>query len=212
MKKVLIVGAGFSGATIARKLAEQGYLVDVIDQRDHIAGNCFTKRDDQTNIMEHIYGPHIFHTNNKEVWEFVNSHGEFFPYTNRVKSIARGEVFSLPINLHTINQFFKKTLKPNEARDLISSLADKTLVEPKNFEEQALSMVGKDLYKAFFKDYTEKQWGTKATELPASILKRLPLRFNYDDNYFFHKYQGMPKDGYTKIVESILDHEAIKVS
>ncbi|HGH8122878.1 TPA: UDP-galactopyranose mutase [Enterobacter kobei] len=208
---VAIVGAGISGAVIARLLAEQGISSVVFDKRSHIAGNCHSERDPQTNVMLHVYGPHIFHTDDKEVWDFVNNYSEFMPYTNRVKAVYKGNVYLLPVNLHTINQFFNKTLRPDEARAFIESKADKSIVDPQNFEEQAISMIGRELYEAFFRGYTRKQWGVEPTELPASILKRLPLRFNYNDNYFNHKYQGMPKEGYTDMVAKILDHELIEV-
>lgn len=208
---VAIVGAGISGAVIARLLAEQGTASVVFDKRAHIAGNCHSERDPETNVMLHVYGPHIFHTDDKEVWDFVNAYSEFMPYTNRVKAIYKGNVYLLPVNLHTINQFFNKTLRPDEARDFIESKADKSITNPQNFEEQAISMIGRELYEAFFKGYTRKQWGCEPTELPASILKRLPLRFNYNDNYFNHQYQGMPKEGYTEMVAKILDHKLIEV-
>ena len=208
---VAIGGAGISGAVIARLLAEQGISSVVFDKRSHIAGNCHSERDPQTNVMLHVYGPHIFHTDDKEVWDFVNDYSEFMPYTNRVKAVYKGNVYLLPVNLHTINQFFNKTLRPDEARAFIESKADKSIVDPQNFEEQAISMIGRELYEAFFRGYTRKQWGVEPTELPASILKRLPLRFNYNDNYFNHKYQGMPKEGYTDMVAKILDHELIEV-
>lgn len=211
-KKILIVGAGFSGAVIGRILAEAGHKINIIDSRDHIAGNCYSERDAETGVMLHNYGPHIFHTDNTEVWEFINNFTQMMPYTNRVKTTVNGNVFSLPINLHTINQFFKTTCSPKEAQKLIEEKSDKSIVEPKTFEEQALRFVGRELYEAFFKGYTIKQWGMSPTEFPASILKRLPVRFNYDDNYFNHKYQGMPKDGYTVIIEQILDHENINVT
>ena len=209
--KILCVGAGFSGAVVAREMANAGHDVLVVDQRSHVAGNCHTRRDDETGVMVHEYGPHIFHTDNEEVWRYVNDLGVFMPYTNRVKSVSRGQVYSLPINLHTINQFFGKALGPTDARDLISTLADKTIGEPVSFEDQARKFVGPELYEAFFKGYTLKQWGRSPTDLPASILKRLPVRFNYDDNYFHHRFQGMPRDGYTKVVETILDHAKIDV-
>ena len=212
MRNVLIVGAGFSGAVIARKLAEKGIRSLVIDKRNHVAGNCHTERDSETGVMVHKYGPHIFHTDDEEVWELMCEYGEMMPYTNRVKTTVKGKVYLMPINLHTINQFFGTSMRPEEAERFIrEEKADKTITDPQNFEEQAISMVGKELYEAFFKGYTQKQWGMAPTELPASILKRLPLRFNYDDNYFFHKYQGMPKHGYTAIVENLLDHDLITV-
>lgn len=207
----LIVGAGFTGAVIGRKLAEAGHDVMIIDQRSHIAGNCYTERDKNTNVMEHVYGPHIFHTSDEMVWTYINKHGEFIPYINRVKTTHKSLVYSLPINLHTINQFYQKCFNPKQAQEWISLVANKSIDIPKNFEEQALKFVGKDLYEAFFKGYTRKQWGCDPKELPASILKRLPVRFNYDDNYFSHKYQGIPKNGYTPIVESILNHPLITI-
>lgn len=210
-KPVLIVGAGLSGAVIARQLAEAGHDSVVVDQRDHIAGNCHSARDGITNVMVHVYGPHIFHTDDERVWAYVNSFARFMPYTNRVKSTVGGRVFSLPINLHTINQFFNKTMRPDEARAFIAALSEGGPDEPRNFEEQALRFVGRDLYEAFLKGYTEKQWGCSPTDLPASILKRLPVRFNYDDNYFAHRFQGMPEHGYTAMVERILDHPRIDV-
>ena len=207
---ILIVGAGFSGAVIARTLAEAGKQVKVIDSRAHLAGNCHSERDAETNIMVHQYGPHIFHTDDGEVWDFVNQYGEFMPYTNRVKATTGGQVFSLPINLHTINQFFKTTLSPEQAQQLLAEKAENDIQAPTSFEEQALKFVGPELYFAFFKGYTEKQWGISPAQLPASILKRLPVRFNYDDNYFNHQYQGIPKHGYTDIVKNLLDHKKIK--
>ncbi|QUS36088.1 UDP-galactopyranose mutase [Falsirhodobacter algicola] len=209
---VMMVGAGLSGAVIGRMLAEAGWQVSVVDARPHIGGNCHTERDAETGVMVHVYGPHIFHTDDAEVWDYVNRHTTFMPYKNRVKTTSRGQVFSLPVNLHTINQFYGKTMRPDEARLFIDEQADTTITEPQTFEEQALRFVGRDLYEAFFKGYTQKQWGMAPTELPASILKRLPVRFNYDDNYFFHTYQGMPEHGYTPMIESILDHENITVT
>lgn len=210
-KNILIVGAGFSGAVIARQLAEQGHRIRIIDQRDHIGGNSYDARDPQTDVMVHVYGPHIFHTDNETVWNYVTQHAEMMPYVNRVKATVNGQVFSLPINLHTINQFFAKTCSPDEARALIAEKGDSSIQEPKTFEEQALRFIGKELYEAFFKGYTIKQWGMEPSQLPASILKRLPIRFNYDDNYFNHRFQGMPKLGYTKMIESIANHENITI-
>lgn len=209
--KLLMVGAGLSGAVIGRQLAEAGHMITVIDSRPHVAGNCHTERCAKTGVMVHVYGPHIFHTDDAEVWAYVNRFATFQPYKNRVKTTAQGQVFSLPINLHTINQYYGKTMRPDEARAFIEELGDASITDPQTFEEQALRFVGPDLYEAFFRGYTEKQWGCSPKELPASILKRLPVRFNYDDNYFFHKYQGMPEDGYTAMVERILDHPGITV-
>lgn len=216
-KKYLMVGAGLSGAVIGRHLAEAGHAITIVDSRAHIGGNCHTERDAETGVNVHVYGPHIFHTDDAEVWDYVNRFERFMPYKNRVKTTSldpNGErgVFSLPINLHTINQFFRKTLRPEEARQFITEeQADTSITDPQTFEEQAMRFVGKDLYEAFFKGYTIKQWGVHPSELPASILKRLPVRFNYDDNYFFHKFQGMPENGYTAMIEKILDHPGITV-
>lgn len=210
MKKIAVVGAGFSGAVISHELANAGFLVDVFDARSHLAGNCYTKRDVDTGIMLHVYGPHIFHTSNERVWSYVQNFDEFMPFTNRVKAIAKDRVYTLPINLLTINNFFGKTFSPDEAKKYIESLGVGT-GNPETFEEQALRFLGKELYEAFFRGYTQKQWGLPPSKLPASILKRLPVRFNYDDNYYSSKYQGMPKNGYTFIVERMLSHSAIKV-
>lgn len=182
-----------------------------MDGRPHIGGNCHTERDTETGVLVHLYGPHIFHTDDEEVWAYVNRFATFRPYKNRVKTTTRGAVYSLPINLHTINQFFGQTLRPEEARRFIEAKADTTISDPQTFEEQALRFVGRDLYEAFFQGYTIKQWGCSPTELPASILKRLPVRFNYDDNYFFHRFQGMPEEGYTAMIARILDHPNITV-
>lgn len=208
---ILLVGAGLSGAVIGRKLAEAGHNITIVESRDHVGGNCHTTRDPETGVMVHVYGPHIFHTDDEEVWNYVNSFETFMPYKNRVKTTSKGQVFSLPINLHTINQFYHKTMRPDEARAFIEAQADTSIDNPQTFEEQAQRFVGNDLYEAFFKGYTIKQWGVHPSELPASILKRLPVRFNYDDNYFFHKFQGMPENGYTAMIERILDHPSITV-
>lgn len=208
---ILLVGAGLSCAIIGRTLAEAGHRITIKEARDHVAGNCHTVRDADTGVMVHVYGPHIFHTDDEEVWNYVNRYETFLPYKNRVKTTSKGQVFSLPVNLHTINQFYGKTLRPDEARAFIEEQADTSITDPQTFEEQALRFVGPDLYEAFFKGYTIKQWGMSPRDLPASILKRLPVRFNYDDNYFFHRFQGMPENGYTAMVERILDHPAITV-
>ncbi|KEP68493.1 UDP-galactopyranose mutase [Thioclava dalianensis] len=208
---ILLVGAGLSGAVIGRKLAEAGHNITIVDSRAHVGGNCHTERDAETGVMVHVYGPHIFHTDDEEVWDYVNSFETFQPYKNRVKTTSRDQVFSLPINLHTINQFYNRTMRPDEARAFIEQQADTSITDPQNFEEQAMRFVGADLYEAFFKGYTIKQWGVSPTELPAAILKRLPVRFNYDDNYFFHRFQGMPENGYTQMIERILDHPGITV-
>jgi UDP-galactopyranose mutase len=205
-----IVGAGFSGAVIGRALAEAGHQVLVIDERKTVAGNCHSARDPETGVMTHVFGPHIFHTDDERVWAYVRRFGDWAPYRHRVKAIAGGRAYSLPVNLLTINQFFGKIMGPDEARAFIRDKAQ-VIDAPANFEEQALSMIGPELYRAFFRGYTRKQWGVEPTQLPASILKRLPLRFNYDDSYFVHPYQAMPRNGYTEIVANILDTPGLEL-
>lgn len=210
---ILIIGAGLSGAVIARGLAEAGHKVSVVDERDHVAGNCHTMRDAATGVMVHVHGPHIFHTDDAEVWAFVNRFAEMMPYRHRVKATVGGQVYSLPINLHTINQFFRTALSPGEARQfldrLILPLADAGAA---NFETKALSLMGADLYRAFFAGYTSKQWGMDPAALPGWLLGRLPFRLTYDDSYFNHRHQAIPRDGYTDMVARILDHAGIKVT
>ena len=208
---IVIVGAGFSGAVVARELAEAGIASWVVDGRSHVAGNAHTERRDN-GVMVHVYGPHIFHTGFQNVWDYVNRFGVMQPYNHRVKATSGGKVYSLPVNLHTINQFFGLTLSPAEAEAFITARADSTIDVPVSFEDQALKFVGRDLYEAFFRGYTQKQWGLSPTELPASILARLPVRFSYEDSYFNHPYQAIPRDGYTPIVEAMLDHPLIEVT
>ena len=210
-KNILIVGAGFSGSVLARELANSNFKILVIEKKSHVGGNCYTRRDTSTGIMEHVYGPHIFNTSNQDVWEYVNKFGKMIPFINRVKCSTNKGIFSFPINLHTINQFFGKNFNPSEAKLFIEKVRDKNIRNPKNFEEQALSYIGKDLYDAFFYGYTLKQWGCDPKELPASIIKRIPIRFNYNDNYYNKSYQGIPKNGYTQIIKNILDHKNIKL-
>jgi UDP-galactopyranose mutase len=206
-----VVGAGFSGAVVARRLADAGHKVLVVDERLHTAGNCHTDRDATTGVMTHWYGPHIFHTGNERVWTFVHQHAMMMPYDHRVKAEAKGRVFSLPVNLLTINQFFGTTLNPTEARAFIAARVRNDIVLPVSFEDQALRFIGPDLYAAFFRGYTRKQWGIEPDKLPAAILKRMPVRFDYNDSYFAHPYQGIPRDGYTAMVNSILSAEGIEL-
>jgi UDP-galactopyranose mutase len=209
---VAIAGAGFAGAVLAHELALTGkHQITVFEERPHVAGNCHTTRDPRTGVMLHHYGPHIFNTSRDDVWAYVNRFVTFGPYTNRVKAITARGVFSLPVNLLTINQFFGKAFNPAQARDFLASIGVSSIKEPANFEEQALRFLGRDLYENFFYGYTKKQWGVEPRELPAAILQRLPVRFNYDDNYYQQRYQGIPVEGYTALVEKLLDHPAIRV-
>jgi UDP-galactopyranose mutase len=206
-----LAGAGLSCAVIARTLAEQGHHCLVFESRSHVAGNCHTQRDATTGVLVHTYGPHIFHTDDDEVWGLVNRFMRFMPFVHRVKATVQGRVYALPINLHTINQFFGTTFSPSEARAFIEAQADASITEPRSFEEQALRFIGRPLYEAFFRGYTLKQWEVDPQQLPAAILKRLPVRFNYNDNYFAHRHQGMPEHGYTEMVQRMLDHPLIQV-
>jgi UDP-galactopyranose mutase len=210
VRHVAIAGAGFSGAVVARQLADAGCSVDVFEGRSHVAGNCHTERQ-AGGVMVHVYGPHIFHTQSDRVWEYVNRYTRMRPYTHRVRAVAQGRVYSLPVNLLTINQFFGTTLSPREAEAFIADRSDTSIDDPVSFEDQGMRFVGKELYEAFFAGYTKKQWGLDPSELPASILKRLPVRFSYEDSYFSHPYQAIPEHGYSAIVERLLDHPAITV-
>ncbi len=208
--KVLVVGAGFSGATIARQCADAGIKVVVIDKRDHVGGNCHTYRDTDTQILIHAHGPHIFHTNDREVWDFVRRFGKFKRYNHSVFTKFKDQVFSLPVNLQTLNQFWKSSFSPAEAQRKLRHNCrecDATL----SFEHAAISAVGPELYNAFFKTYTEKQWGVSATEIPASVFKRLPVRFSYTNNYFNHDIQAMPVEGYTDLIQNMLRHPNIEI-
>ncbi len=211
--RFLIVGAGFSGCVLANQLASAlDCSIDIWDERNHMGGNCHTERDAATGIMVHQYGPHIFNTDKKGIWDFVNRFAEFRPYVHRVKAMSGDKMYSLPVNLQTINQFFDKNFSPEEAKVFLETLADKTITDPQNFEEQALRFIGRDLYEAFFYGYTKKQWGCEPSELPASILKRIPVRFNYDDNYHNNIYTGIPVEGYTAVMEKMIDHPSVKVT
>lgn len=207
-----IAGAGFSGASVARYLVENlDCLVEVYDKRDHLAGNCFTYRDASTGVMVHAYGPHIFNTSDEDVWAWVQRFCIMMPYINRVKAVSKNKTYSFPINLHTLNQFFDSSMSPTQAADHVKSVTDKNIDIPQNFEQQALSMIGEDLYRAFFYGYTKKQWGCEPSSLPASILKRIPIRFNYNDNYYNSRFQGIPKDGYSDLVSKMLNHPSISI-
>ena len=203
----LVVGAGLFGAIFAREAADRGKSVLVIDKRDHIAGNIYTKEVEGINV--HEYGAHIFHTNNKLVWNYINRFAEFNRYTNSPVANYNGEIYSLPFNMYTFNKMWN-VVTPDEAREKIASQGEEAgITDPKNLEEQAISLVGTDIYEKLIKGYTEKQWGRDCKDLPSFIIKRLPVRYTYDNNYFNAIYQGIPIGGYTKMVENML--EGIKV-
>ena len=212
MKKFLVVGSGFSGAVVARELAENiDCRIDILEKRTHIAGNCYTETNEDTGITIHKYGSHIFHTSNDVVWSYINKYARMMQFINRPKALTSTGIYSLPINLHTINQFFGLKLSPSEAFEFIENKRNKGIKNPANFEEQALSWMGNELYQEFFYGYTKKHWGCEPREIPSYVLKRLPLRYNYNDNYYRSIYQGIPEDGYTEIIERILDLPNINI-
>ena len=200
---VLLVGAGLYNAVIANRCIKDGKSVLVIDRRSHIAGNCYTER--RENIDVHKYGAHIFHTDDKKVWDFVNSFGEFNNFINSPIAIYKDEVYNMPFNMNTFNRLYG-VITPDQAKNVIikESIKQQT-ADPKNLEDCAINLVGKTMYEKLIKGYTEKQWGRSCNELPAYIIKRLPLRYTYDNNYFNDKYQGIPVDGYTSIIERMYE-------
>jgi len=211
--KYVVVGTGFFGAVVARRIAEElNEKVLVIDKRDHIGGNSYAYVDKETGIEVHKYGSHIFHTSDENVWNFLRRFTELNDYRHTVYSNYKNVIYSLPINLHTINQYFQKDLSPDEAQDLIKKEVEEAkIVDPKNLEEKAISLIGKSLYEAFIKGYTKKQWSIDPKKLSSEIINRLPVRFNYNNSYFNDKYQGIPKDGYEKLFQKMLDHKNIEV-
>ena len=198
----LIIGAGLYGAVFARQATDAGKKVLVLDKRDHIAGNVYTEKVEGIDV--HRYGAHIFHTNNKEVWNYVNRFAEFNRFTNSPVANYKGELYSLPFNMYTFNKMWG-VVTPEEARAKIEEQRRAAgITEPKNLEEQAISLVGTDIYEKLIKGYTQKQWGRPCAELPSFIIKRLPVRFTFDNNYFNALYQGIPVGGYTRLVENLL--------
>lgn len=209
MYDYLIVGAGMFGSTFARLATDAGKKCLIIDKRNHIAGNCFTE--ETHGIHQHIYGPHIFHTNDEDIWNFVNRFAKFNNFVNRPIAINNGKAFSLPFSMYTFNAMWGVTT-PQEALNKIDEQRLKLDREPENLEEQALSLVGTDIYNTLIRDYTKKQWKKDPKDLPASIIKRLPVRLTWDNNYFFDKYQGIPVGGYTAMFENILSDIEVKLN
>ena len=206
----LIVGAGLYGAVCAYELKKAGKKCLVIDKRDHIAGNIYTKEVSGINV--HQYGAHIFHTSNKKVWDYVNQFAKFNHYINSPIAVYKDELYNLPFNMNTFSKMWN-IRTPQEAKDMIEKqVKDLNITEPRNLEEQALSLVGRDVYEKLVKGYTEKQWGRDCTELPSFIIKRLPCRFTYDNNYFNDRYQGIPMGGYTQMVEKMLAGTEVKLN
>lgn len=205
----LIVGAGLFGAIFAYEAKKAGKKVLVIDRRDHIGGNIYTK--EVEGIQVHQYGAHIFHTSDKEVWDYIQQFAEFNRYTNSPVARYKDELYNLPFNMNTFSKMWG-VRTPAEAKEIIQrQIKEAGITEPKNLEEQAISLVGKDIYEKLVKGYTEKQWGRRATELPSFIIRRLPVRYVYDNNYFNDKYQGIPVGGYTKIIERMLEETEVRL-
>jgi len=203
---VLIVGAGIFGLTMAERMASKlGKRVMVIDRRGHIGGNSYSEFDEETGIECHKYGAHLFHTSNEKVWEYVNKFTSFTNYVHKVYTTHKGEIFSMPINLGTINQFFGKNYSSDEAKKLIAEQAAGAPKEPKNLAEQGVALIGEPLFNAFIKNYTTKQWQTSAEELPPEIIKRLPVRYNYDNKYYNDIHEGLPVDGYEVLFRRMIE-------
>jgi UDP-galactopyranose mutase len=209
---LIVVGAGLFGLTIAERAASAGKKVLVIDKRHHIGGNAYSEIDTVSGIEIHKYGSHIFHTSNSEVWKYANRFTTFNTYVHTVQALHRGRVYPLPINLATINSFFKKTHTPEEAKSLLNRFSSRPQTKTdSSLEEKAISLIGEELYEAFIRGYTLKQWQTDPAQLPAEIITRLPVRFNYNNRYFDDTWEGIPSGGYTKWFENMLDHRNIEV-
>lgn len=206
----LVVGAGLYGAVFAQEAKAKGKKVLVIDKRDHIAGNVYTEEIEGIHV--HKYGAHIFHTNNKKVWEYINRFAEFNRFTNSPVANYKGELYSLPFNMYTFNKMWGVVTPQEAAAKIEEQRKAAGITEPENLEEQAISLVGTDIYEKLIKGYTEKQWGRPCTELPAFIIKRLPVRLTFDNNYFNALYQGIPMGGYTKMVENLLEGIEVRLS
>jgi UDP-galactopyranose mutase len=208
----VIVGSGLLGAVTAERIANQlNQPVLVLEKRGHIGGNCYSATDGATGIEYHQYGTHIFHTSNEKVWNYIRRFTTFNTYRHKVLSCYKGSFYPFPINLATINQFFNRRLTPREAEQFMASLRIPAAGTPQNFEEQAISLLGLELYEAFFRNYTLKQWQVDPRQLPPAIFNRLPFRTNYDDNYFFDRWQGIPEKGYTDLFERLLANKKIRV-
>lgn len=205
----LIVGAGLFGAVFAHEAKSRGKSVLIIEKRPHIAGNVYTEPIEKINV--HKYGAHIFHTNNKKVWDYVNQFATFNRFTNSPIANYKGEIFSMPFNMYTFNKMWG-VVSPDEAKEIINRQKKEITGQPKNLEEQAISLVGRDIYEKLIKGYTEKQWGRKCEELPPFIIKRLPVRFTYDNNYFNALYQGIPMGGYTNLVKNMLEGVEVRLN
>lgn len=207
-----IAGAGLSGAVLARKLAESGkFKITIFEEKNHVGGNCYTSRDEETGIMIHHHGAHVFHTNHEEIWNYINQWGKFEPYTQREKAQTSSGIYPFPINLLTINQFFSKKMSPREARDFIGSMSDSSIQILPNFESKAKQYIGTKLYEEFMQSWARKIYGTSLSDLSSEELISSLIKFSYEDNRYENKYQGIPVSGYTEIIKRIIDHHDIEL-
>lgn len=209
-KHIGIAGGGFAGAVLARELAEsEQFRVTLYEEKRHVGGICHTERDDETGVMVHHFGAQVFHTSNEAIWNYINQWGKFERLNFKIKCDTQKGIFSFPINLQTINHFFGKKFSPKEARDFLGGQMDGSIREARSLEDHALSMLGSNLYKNFFQDFTQKRWGIEPSKLPHTVEENLTIRFDYHDDYYEDDYQGIPVSGYTEIIRRILDHHDI---
>lgn len=209
---LVVVGSGLFGATVAQRAAEElGLRVLILEKRPHIGGNAYSYFDTETAIEVHKYGTHIFHTNNEQIWSYINRFSKFNNYQHRVWAMHRGQLFSMPVNLQTLSQIYERTMSPSEARAIVANSLPIQNQDIANLEDKAISLVGREVYEALIRGYTRKQWGTDPKLLPKEIITRLPVRYNLDNNYFADKFQGIPLQGYGKTIESMLDSDKIEI-
>lgn len=209
---LVVVGAGLYGLTTAYRAAQDGLKVLILEKRDTLGGNAYSYVDEKTGIEIHKYGSHLFHTSNQRVWEFANLFTQFSNYQHRVFTLHKQQIFALPINLHTINQYFGTHLSPTEAKKFLNDkIANDLITEVENAESKAISLIGQELYSAFYKNYTKKQWQTDPNKIPSEIISRLPVRYNYNSRYFNDKWEGLPLQGYFRWFENLVNHKNIEV-
>lgn len=208
---LIVAGTGFYGSTVAERAADSGYRVVMLEQRSHVGGNAYSEQDDFSGVEIHRYGSHLFHTSNQRVWDYAHRFTSFNDYRHVVWTTHRNRTFPMPINLATMSSFFDRSLTPTQARELVNGQRETASADSENLEEKAVALIGRPLYEAFIKGYTAKQWQTNPQELPASVISRLPVRFNYNNRYFADTWEGLPIDGYTAWIEAMLEAPGIAV-
>lgn len=209
-KTIFLIGSGLYNAIIANEFAKRNYKVKIFEQRNHIGGNCYDEIDDRTGILYHVYGPHILHFSDRRILEYLRKFSDFKFFHHEVKSVYKNRLYSIPINLSTINEFYKVALRPFEVKDFIAKKT-RAIKNPQNMEEKCISLIGEDLYQAFFREYTLKQWETDPKNLPASTISRIPVRLNYNSSYYNKPYSYLPVDGFTNLIRNILDNKNISI-